>query len=123
MLAYFISQSNEYTFRTEPTASNEFTMSLQNMITQVNTTASLSGITYEGYESYISLTASLADVNVGDEFRATIINHVPSSSMILEIWHGTIQVYASQSIDKAVYENKNTQYISNVSENKYIIMN
>jgi hypothetical protein len=36
MLAYYISQSNAYTFRTEPTASNQFTMSLQDMYTLQN---------------------------------------------------------------------------------------
>jgi hypothetical protein len=56
---------------------------------------------------------------VGAEYRATLLN----SGSIEPIWNGSIQVYASQStVDKAVYENQNTQYISNVSENHYIIM-
>lgn len=118
MLAYFISQSNEYTLRTQPTSSNQFTMSLQDMTTQDNFTASLSGITYEGYESMLSFTASISGSIVGEEYRATIYNSGSTSP----IWNGTVQVYASQSIDKSVYENQNTQYKSNVSENKYIIM-
>ena len=118
MLAYYISQSNEYTFRTEPTASNSFTLSLQDMY-QLNTiTASLSGLTYAGYESYIGFTASISGAIVGGEYRATLLN----SGSIEPIWHGSIQVYASQSIDKAVYENQNTQYVSHESENRYIIM-
>jgi hypothetical protein len=118
MLAYFISQSNEYTIRTQPTASNQFTMSLQDMTTQDTFTASLSGITYEGHESILGFTASITGSIVSEEYRATILN----SGSVEPIWHGTVQVYASQSIDKSVYENKNTQYKSNVSENKYIIM-
>jgi hypothetical protein len=118
MLAYFISQSNEYTIRTQPTASNQFTMSLQDMTTQDTFTASLSGITYNGFESMLGFTASITGSIVGEEYRAVIRN----SGSTEDIWHGTVQVYASQSIDKSVYENKNTQYKSNVSENKYIIM-
>jgi hypothetical protein len=121
MLAYYISQSNEYTFRTEPTASNSFTMSLQDMTTQYNLTASISGLTYEPYESYVSFTMSnISGAIVGEEYRAVLSNSTASGSV--DIWNGTIQVYASQSIDKSVYENQNTQYISNESENRYIIM-
>ena len=118
MLAYYISQSNEYTFRTEPTSSNSFTLSLQDMYELNTITASLSRITFEGYESYIGFTASISGAIVGGEYRATLLN----SGSTEPIWHGSIQVYASQSIDKAVYENQNTQYVSHESENRYIIM-
>lgn len=123
MQSYYISQSNSYTFRTEPTAStlNEFTMSLTDMTTLQTFTASMSDITYEGYESMIGFTASISGAIVASEYRARLYNGTPSGSA--EIWRGTIQVYASQSIDKAVYENQNKQYVSNESENKYIIMN
>ncbi len=121
MLAYYISQSNEYVFRTEPTASSAFTMSLQNMTTQYNLTASISGLTYQPYESFVSFSINnISGAMVGDEYRAVLYNGIASGSV--DIWHGYIQVYASQSIDKAVYENQNTQYISNQSENLYIIM-
>ena len=119
MLPYYISQSNQYTFRTQPTASNSFTMSLQDMTTQYNFTASISGLTYQPYESFVSFSISdISGAIVGEEYRATLLN----SGSTEPIWNGSIQVYASQSIDKSVYENKNTQYISNVSENHYIIM-
>ena len=118
MLSYYISQSNEYTFRTQPTSSNSFTLSLQDMYELNNITASLSGITFEGYESYIGFTASISGAIVGGEYRATLLN----SGSTEPIWHGSIQVYASQSIDKSVYENQNTQYVSHESENRYIIM-
>lgn len=118
MLGYHISQSNSYTIRTEPTASNSFTMSLQDMTTLVNSTASLSGITYDGYESILAFTASISGAIVGEEWRATIYNGSTS------IWHGSIQAFESQSlaIPKSDYENQNKQYISHESENKYIII-
>ena len=118
MLGYHISQSNSYTIRTEPTASNSFTMSLQDMTTLVNSTASLSGLTYDGYESILAFTASISGAIVGEEWRATIYNGSTS------IWHGSIQAFESQSlaIPKSDYENQNKQYISHESENKYIII-
>ena len=118
MLGYFISQSNEYVFRTQPTASSQFTMSLQDMTTLQNFTASISGLTYEAYESYVSFSLNISGANVGEEYRATLIN----SGSLTPIWTGSIQVFASQSTDKTVYENKNTQYISHQSENGYVIM-
>jgi hypothetical protein len=118
MQTYHISQSNSYTFRTEPTASNSFTMSLQDMTTQNNTTASLSGLTYDGYESILAFTASISGAIIGAEYRAVIYNGAT------DIWHGSIQVYKSSSlsIPKSDYENQNTQYISNTSENKFVIL-
>lgn len=118
MLAYYISQSNQYVFRTQPTASSQFTMSLQDMTTLENLTASISGLTYESYESYVSFSLNISGANVGDEYRATLIN----SGSLTPLWNGSIQVYASQSTDKTVYENQNTQYVSHISENRYIIM-
>lgn len=116
MQTYYLSGSNGYTIRTSPTSSNAFTMSLQDMTTLVNTTASLSNITYNGYESLLSFTASIPTNVVGEEFRATLINGDTA------IWHGSFQIFTSQSIDKANYTNQNQQYISNVSENKYVIL-
>ena len=122
MLSYFISGSNTYTIRTEPTASNDFTMSLTDMTTLQNTTASMSNITYNGYESMLAFTASIDKTNVAQEFRARIINGTE------EIWHGSIQVYTSQSWDdigKSSYRNQiplDDKFVSNVSENKYIIL-
>ena len=123
MQSYYISQSNSYTLRTEPTAStsNQFTMSLTDMTTLDTFTASLTGITYEGYESYIGFTASISGAIVASEYRAVLYNATPSGSA--DIWRGSVQVYASQSIDKSVYENQIPPITSHVSENKYIIMN
>lgn len=119
MLGYYISQSNEYTFRTQPTASAEFTMSLQDMYTLQTVTMSMSNITYEGYESYIGFTGSISQSLAGGEYRATLYN---AEAIPLEIWNGSIQIYASQSIDKTVYENKIPPVTSHESENRYIIL-
>jgi len=119
MLAFFISQSNEYTFRTEPTSSNEFTMSLQDMFTLQNSTMSMSGITFEGYESYIAFTGSISSSTiVGSEYRAALYNSGSTDA----IWHGSIQCYQSSSAAKSVYENQIPPVTSHASTNEYIIM-
>ena len=117
MLAYYISQSNGYTFRTEPTSSNQFTMSLQDMYTLQNLTMSMQSMSYEPYESYIQFTGSISASIVASEYRATLYNSATP------IWHGSIQVYRSQSTDdKSVYENQIPPAISHASENRYTIL-
>jgi hypothetical protein len=110
MLAYYISQSNSYTIRTQPTASSEFTMSMQNMYTLENTTMSISGLTYNGYESMLGFTASISGAIVGSEYRLTLINsgaaNLTANTDGNYIWHGSLQAYVSQSEDKSVYENQ-----------------
>lgn len=118
MLSYFISQSNEYTFRTQPTASSEFTLLLSDMTTLQNFTGSITSMSYEPYESFVSFSLQISGAAVGEEYIAYLLN----SGSTEPIWNGSIQVYASQSLDKSVYENQNRQYISHVSENRYIIM-
>ena len=120
MLSYYISQSNSYTIRTQVTGSNQFTMSLQDMMGLNTFTASITSASYTAYESILAFTASIQSASVGSEYRATLYNQSGSAS--IDIWNGSWQVYASQSIDKSVYENQNTQYVSHDSENKYIIM-
>ena len=119
MLPYFISQSNEYTFRTEPTSSNVFVMSLQDMFTLQNSTMSMSGITFEGYESYIAFTGSISSSTiVGSEYRAALYNSGTTDA----IWHGTFQCYQSSSAEKSQYDNQIPPVISHASTNEYIIM-
>jgi hypothetical protein len=91
------------------------------MTTLTTFTASMSGITYEAYESYVGFTASISGAIVGSEYRAVLYNATPTGSV--DIWRGTVQVYQSQSIDKSVYENQIPPVTSHESENKYIIMN
>jgi hypothetical protein len=117
MLPYFISQSNSYTFRTENTGSayNSFTMSLTDMMGLNTFTGSMTDTQFSSYENILAFTASISGAYVGSEYRMRMYN---GDSVI---WDGSIQVFASQSEDKAVYENKNTQYVSHTSENKYVI--
>jgi hypothetical protein len=126
MLMYHISQSNSFTIRTQPTASSEFTMSMQDMYTLENTTMSLSGITYNGYESMLGFTASVSGAIVGSEYRLTLYNSgaadLTSNSGGNAIWNGSLQAYASSSEDKSIYENQIPPVISHASENRYIII-
>jgi len=126
MLAYHLSQSNEYTFRTQPTGSNQFTMSLQDMFTLENLTMSMVSMSYNGYESFVSFTGSISGTYTGAEYRATLYNSgaasVMSNSSGDAIWQGSIQVYQSQSVDKSVYENQIPPVTSHASENRYIIL-
>ena len=126
MLAYYISQSNEYTFRTQPTGSNEFTMSLQDMFTLQNLTMSMASMSYNPYESFIGFTGSISGAYEAAEYRATLYNQGAANNAGNAtgnaIWQGSIQVYASQSIDKSVYENQIPPVTSHASENRYIIL-
>jgi hypothetical protein len=118
MLAYYISGSNLFSFRTEPIGSSNLTLHLQNMYTLVNTSSSLS-YTFDTYEGLLQFTASIPSASVGDEYRAHINDGTSS------IWHGSLQVYTSQSLDKPNYINQipaDEQYISNITDNQYIIL-
>ena len=73
---------------------------------------------FDAEQQILQFTASLT-AYVGDEFRATIVDSCSN-----KLWNGTIQCYASQSIDKPVYKNQNTSgsFISNDTANEYIIL-
>lgn len=122
MLTYFSSGSNVWTFRVQPTGSSALTLHLQDMTTQVNTSASLN-YSYDAYESKLSFTASqvptLVSASVGTQYRAYI------SDTTCSIWHGSVQVFTSQSVDKPSYVNQlplENVYISNVTENEFVIL-
>jgi hypothetical protein len=55
--------------------------------------------------------------SVAYEYQVSIFNG--SSS----IYYGSMQVYASQSVNKVDYVNQNTQYKSKLTGNEFIIMN
>lgn len=117
MIAYYITGSNNVAIRTKDfTSGSALTLRLQNMLTLADTSASISNYSYMEDESLLQWTASIASASVGDEWRA----HITSGSTT--IWNGTIQTYQSESL-VSTYTNQNTQYISNVTENEYIIMN
>jgi hypothetical protein len=123
MLTYYSSSNNVWTFRTQPTGSSNLTLHLQDMLTLVDTSASLSSYSYDAYESKLSFTASqvptLVSASVGDEYRAYI------SDTTCSIWHGNINVFTTQPLDKTNYVNQiplEDVYISNVTDNEYIIL-
>ena len=126
MLTYFISGSNTYTIRTEPNSSYDVVLNLQNMITQENFTASLSSLYIDYYESILEFSASISGAKVGDEYRATITLDGYDDQ---PFWHGSIQVFNSQSVNKPEYvnqiplpENGIPPYTSEVSDNTFIIL-
>jgi len=123
MLAYYISGSNNYSMRVSPTGSSNLVLQLQDMYTLVNTSSSISAstrpYTYQPYEGILNWTASIVSASIGEQYRAYINDGTAS------IWHGTISVFASQSIDKPSYVNQlgvEEVYVSNVTDNEYIIM-
>ena len=120
MYGYHISQSNEYTFRIQPTASAEFTMSLQDMTTLQNFTGSITSMSYQPYESYVSFSLNISGAIVGEEYRAVLYNSGSTTS----VWNGSFQSFqsASLSIPKSDYENQNQQYVSHVTENRFVIL-
>ena len=89
------------------------------MYTLKNTSSSISPYSYNVYESLLEFSASIVSASVGDEYRAYISDGTSS------IWHGTIAVFTSQSIDKPNYANQvplEDVYVSHVSDNEYIIL-
>ncbi len=123
MLTYYSSSNNVWTFRVQPTGSSNLTMYLQDMTTLTNTSASLSSYSYDAYESKLSFTGSivptLVSASVGTQYRAYI------SDTTCSIWHGSISVFTSQSLNKTSYVNQiplENVYVSNVTDNEYIIL-
>ncbi len=129
MLSYYISQSNEFTVRTQDTASviisgsdsgsEDMTLILQDMMTYSSSYYDLSGsYTYNPYESILTFSQSLeGTVRDAQEFRVHLSGSVSGS-----VYSGTMQVYASQSIDKVVYLTQNEEFISNTTDNDYIVI-
>ena len=120
MLTYFLPGGNGYTIRTSQTTLTAFTMSLQDMLTQTNSTASIVSASYSPCESIASFTASIDNAYIGQEFRVRLTNG------ITDIWNGSLQVFAAQSPAKADYINQiplDGEVISFDSDNEYIILN
>lgn len=116
MISYFITGSNNYTFRTEDINSGSaLTLQLENMYTLANTSQSITNYSFNEYENILSFTASISGAIVGDEWRAYIVSGTTS------VWHGSIQVYSTES-NNTTYTNQNNQYISHITDNEYIIM-
>lgn len=119
MISYYLSGSNIIDIRTQNKCSGSLIWKLQNMSTLQNQSASLSGYDYQKYESLLSFTASITSASLGDQYRAELINNGTT------IWHGSVQVFLSESQNKYDYVNQiplDGEYISNLSSNEYIIL-
>lgn len=123
MLTYYSSSNNVWTFTVQPTGSSNLTLHLQDMYTLVNTSASLSNYAYNPYQSTLSFTGSqvptLVSASVGSQYRAYI------SDTTCSIWHGSINVFTTQAVNKSSYVNQiplEDVYVSNVTDNEYIIL-
>jgi hypothetical protein len=120
MITYYISGSNINDIRIKPKCSGSLVWRLQNMSSLQNTSSSITDYEYDSYQSLLTFTASIQSPNIGDQYRAEIINNDTDV-----VWNGSVQVFASQSIDKANYVNQiplEDVYVSNLSDNEYIIL-
>ena len=116
MLTYYASQSEQLVVRTENTGSSSLTLELEDMYLLTTTSVDLSGsYEYTSSENLLKFTATITG-SEGSEYRATITDGINN------IWRGTIQVFASQSIDKTEYKTQRTDYSSSISQNQYIIL-
>ena len=129
MLSYYISQSNEFVIRTENTqsigpeftSSEDLTLVLDDLLTHTETSFPLSQYQYDWnpYENIFTFSQSLENVAyTGQEFLVDIVGSVSGS-----IFRGSMQVYASQSIDKPVYTTQNDKFVSEPTDNEYIVLN
>ena len=120
MLSYYISQSNEFVVRTRNTGSNDvFTLKLEDLMTHSTSSHALSGsFTFNPYENIFTFSQSLeGSVETGQEFLVEI-----SGSNSGSIYYGSMQIFGSQSIDKPVYTTQNDKFVSNVTNNEYIVI-
>lgn len=126
MLSYYISQSNEFVVRTRNTGSysssgsgDDFHLKLQDMLTYETSSYDLSGSwDFNPYENIFTFSQSLeGDVSTGQEFFVEISGSVSGS-----LYYGSMQIYSSQSVDKTVYTTQNEEFVSNTSNNDYIVL-
>lgn len=132
MLTYYNDRYNDYQFRVAPIPDNatELLCVLQNMYTLVNNSFLFNPgqWSYDKYESIVSISFELGrfdSVQPGAEYRMELKPYISGSGYLEPVWHGSLQVFTSQSVDKANYTNQiplDNTYVSNVSENKYVIL-
>ena len=91
------------------------------MLTLVTSSMDIDEYTFNATQGILSFTASLT-ASQGDEYRA----YINDALLTDPVWDGTIQVYREQNtpFSQAASQNQNTSgsYISNNSENEYIIL-
>ena len=134
MLTYFLPGYNTYKIRTKqiPSGSNFLRVDVQNMLTLddysfLNNPGQWS---YDECESIVNVSFNLdiaLDVNVGDEYRMVLTPAITSSTTPFTyfdpVWHGSLQVFASQSVDKPAYVNQlpiEEVFISEDTTNEFV---
>lgn len=133
MLSYYKGGYNDYMIRTAqlPSGSKFLLLSYQDMITLENSSVLFDTYqwSYNECESFVSFSVNFdinTDYPVGTEFRLTLTPAVSTSAIPFtymdDVWNGSIQFYASQSIDKPVYKTQNDEFISYASDNEFIIV-
>lgn len=134
MLTYYNFGYNGFEFRTSPIDSRAqyLLLELQDMYTLKNNSSLFSPgqWSYDRYESIVSMSFQLTAADnptTGSEYRMTLTPWISGSGYLEPVWHGTLQVFASQSVNdvsKSVYTNQIPfeGRISHVSTNEYIIL-
>lgn len=121
MLSYFGTGSNYFSIHTQPfiSSSSNLVLNVEDMYLLTTQSFSLTGsafVSYNEYESILSFSLDLPYTATGYEYRLSLSN---TGSVI---YNGTMQVYRSQSVNKADYVNQNNQYKSKLSGNEFIIL-
>ena len=135
MLTYYNFGYNGFEFRTDviDTAATYMRVDLQDMYTLQNNSFIMSPgqWSYDRYESIVSMSFQLTsadNVTTGSQYRMSLTPWISGSGYLEPVWHGSLQVFASQSVNlesKSVYTNQipiGDTRISNVSTNEYIIL-
>jgi hypothetical protein len=135
MLTYYLGGYNDYTIRTKQicSGSNYLKVTLQNMMTQDNYSF-INGPgqwSYNACESIVSMSFNLSISSnsiVGDQYRMYLTPAISNSTTPFtyceDVWHGSLAVFTSQSIDKPGYVNQIPEgetFISRDSVNEYIV--
>ena len=135
MLTYYLGGYNDYSIRTKQicSGSNYLRVTLQNMMTQDNYSF-INGPgqwTYNECESIVSMSFNLSISSnsiVGDQYRVYLTPAISNSTTPFtyceDVWHGSLAVFTSQSVDKPGYVNQipeSETFISRDSTNEYIV--
>ena len=132
MLTYFLGGYNNYHIRTKqiPSGSNILAVVTQNMTTQEDFAFNAGSWSYNECESMVGITFNLEialNPIPGDEYRIWLRPAITSSTTPYteypSIWDGSLQVFASQSINKSAYVNQipvDEEFISRDSSNTFV---
>jgi hypothetical protein len=134
MLTYFLPDFNNYKLRTKqiPSGSNFLRVDVQNMLTNTDFSFLFNPgqWSYNECESIVDISFNLdipLNVNPGDQYRMFLTPAISSSTTPFTysepVWHGSLQVFHSQSVDKPAYVNQipdSETFISRESGNGFV---